>query len=111
MLVEAIYDNGRLLFPKQYHFIHDRFCIKVDLPDAEIVEKNVATRTQELVAPSIDNGVTTDKASFLISASEYPAEYLEFKKLQDAIFGKDYVYVQEATDQELMQQHWLGKHA
>ena len=30
MLVEAIYDNGRVVFPQQYRFAHNRFNIKVD---------------------------------------------------------------------------------
>ena len=34
MLVEAIYDNGYVVFPQQYRFAHNRFHIKVDVPDA-----------------------------------------------------------------------------
>ncbi len=37
MLVEAIYDNGRLLLPKEWSFVHSRFNVKVDFPEAEII--------------------------------------------------------------------------
>ncbi len=106
MLVEAIYDNGRLLFSKQYGFAHERFSIMVDVPDAEIVAREPITPSQENVAPSSASVAAVGDAT-----GEYPAEYFEFKRLRDAIFGEDYVYVQEKTDRELMQEHWLEKHA
>jgi hypothetical protein len=94
MLVEAIYDNGRLLFSQQYHFAHDHFSIKVEVPDAEIVDKNVvATKPEQAV----------HSGSSMAVSGEYPAEYVEFQQLRNAIFGKDYVYVQEKTDRDRMQ--------
>jgi len=35
MLLDAIYDNGRLLLPNHLSFAHHRFNIKVELPDTE----------------------------------------------------------------------------
>lgn len=29
MLVEAIYDNGHIVFPQQYRFVHNHFNIKM----------------------------------------------------------------------------------
>jgi len=103
MLVDAIYDNGRVLFPQLFRFAHNRFSIKVDLPDMEVVEKGAVSQGNAAEIP-----VGDESRSF---AREYPAEYLQFKHLQEASFGKQYEYVQEKSDRELMQEHWLEKHA
>jgi len=39
MQLEAIYDNGKLIFDGNFDFVHDRFRVKIELPDAEVVGK------------------------------------------------------------------------
>lgn len=103
MLVDAIYDNGRVLFPQSFRFAHNRFTIKVDLPDIEVVEKGAVSQGNAAEIPVVD------KSQLL--AREYPAEYLQFEQLQEACFGKQYKYAPEKTDKEVMQEHWTEKHA
>lgn len=112
MLIDAIYDNGRLLLPKQFSFAHQRFNIKVELPDTEIVEKNIAACNPASARYNDDNlGATDELSSLIVAISQYPAEYVEFEKLQDALFGKDYVYKPEKSDQEILAEALSEKYA
>jgi len=103
MLVEAIYDNGRVIFPMPYRFAHNRFTIKIDLPDIEVVDEGMASQGKAAEMLGDDESKPFN--------SEYPDEYIRFKKLQDASFGKQYEYVLGKTDRELIQEYWLEKHA
>ena len=102
MLVEAIYDNGRLLLPNHLSFAHLRFNIKVELPDAEIVNK-VNTIVEAKIMPQEENVGKTNKVC--------PEEYLKFKELQNIIFGVDYHYVQEKNDKEILLEVLSEKYA
>jgi hypothetical protein len=37
MQLDAIYDQGRLEFPSPIRFAHDRFAVRVDIPEREVV--------------------------------------------------------------------------
>ena len=37
MQLDAIYDHGRLEFPSPIRFAHDRFAVRVDIPEREVV--------------------------------------------------------------------------
>jgi hypothetical protein len=37
MQLNAIYDHGRLEFPSPIRFAHDRFAVRVDIPEREVV--------------------------------------------------------------------------
>lgn len=98
MLIEAVIEKGQVRFLQPVKFAHDYFLVKVDIPDREVVFQN-----SSIEVPMIEDSVSV--------VSEYPAEYVAFKKLQEAVFGKEYKYVSEKTDNELMQEHWIKKHA
>lgn len=48
MIVDAVYDNGRLLLPKQWRFAHKRFKVKVDLPEVEMLTDLSASETKNI---------------------------------------------------------------
>jgi hypothetical protein len=91
MLVDAIYDNGRLVLPNHLSFAHHRFDIKVVLPDTEIITAS----TVKVGAPQGNN-------SSVVRADDYPEEYVKFMELRNAMFGDDYHYVQEKSDKEIL---------
>jgi hypothetical protein len=37
MQLNAIYDHGRLEFPSPIRFAHERFAVRVDIPEREVV--------------------------------------------------------------------------
>lgn len=37
MLIDAVYNNGNVIFSKPYSFHHNRFDIKVEVPEVEII--------------------------------------------------------------------------
>ncbi len=37
MQLDAIYDQGRLEFPSPISFAHERFAVRVDIPEREVV--------------------------------------------------------------------------
>jgi len=95
MLIEAVVEKGQVRFLQPVKFAHDYFSVKVDIPDREIVLQD-----SSIEMPMIDDTV-----------SDYPTEYVAFKTLHEAVFGKEYKYESEKTDNELMQEHWIKKHA
>lgn len=98
MLIEAVVEKGQVRFLQPVTFAHDYFSVKVDIPDKEVV----------LQGGSVEEPISEDAGC---AESEYPAEYLAFKKLQEAVFGKEYQYEPEKTDKEIMQEHWMKKYA
>jgi hypothetical protein len=44
-------------------------------------------------------------------ASDYPAEYLAFKRLQKAVFGQNYQHQQGKTDKEIIDEVLCEKYA
>ena len=48
MIIEAMYDNGRLLLPNHLSFAHHRFSIKVEVPEVEIIWNVTPTKTQKI---------------------------------------------------------------
>lgn len=109
MLIEAVYDNGRLLFDKKYSFAHNRFKIKVDVPEAELVDKITLPKKTQQTAPAEDLAKQTQTQENVVS--EYPAEYLEFKKLQNEMFGPGYVYKSDKSDKEILIEALCEKYA
>jgi hypothetical protein len=95
MLIEAVYDKGQIRFLRAVELAHDRFKIKVDIPDSEILSQT-----------SLAQAAETETAS----TEQPPAEYLAFMRLQQEAFGKDYVHVPEETDQDIMHEQWMKKH-
>lgn len=95
MLIEAVIEKGQVRFLQPVKFAHDYFSVKVDIPDREIV----------LQDSSIEMPIIED------TVSDYPTEYIAFTTLHEAVFGKEYKYEQEKTDNEFMQEHWIKKHA
>lgn len=98
MLIDAVVEKGQVRLLQPVKFLHDYFSVKVDVPDREMV----------LQDDSIEVPIIEDTVS---EAGEYPAEYLEFNRLHEAVFGKDYKYMPEKTDKEIMQEHWSKKYA
>jgi len=41
MQIEAIYDHGRIELPRQIRFAHQRFAVRIEVPDAVIVASEV----------------------------------------------------------------------
>lgn len=105
MLVEAIYEDGKILFSQKLNFAHNRFAIKVDVPENEIVKSVESVGISDSL--SAEMAVTNSPRE----TESLPTEYLEFVKLRESVLGKDYVYIQEKTDRELMQEHWMEKYA
>ena len=108
MLIEAIYDNGHVVFPQQYRFAHNRFNIKVDVPDAEVVGSGDVTTDPAL---AMSSSIPVESAGSLADASEYPTDFLDFKRLQDAMFGSAYIYRTEKSDQEILAEVLSEKYA
>lgn len=55
MQVQAIYDHGRLVFPRAMRFVTDRFPVTIELPDSEIApEANPEMTEQTLVLENHD---------------------------------------------------------
>lgn len=102
MLVEAVYDNGRLLLPKEWHFVHQRFKVKVDLPEAEIIHQKTGNKVR------VDS---FKSASVNVSDDNYHDEYIQLKKLQEAAFGPDYHYIQEKSDKDILLEVLSEKYA
>lgn len=98
MLYEAVVEKGQVRFLQPVTFVHDYFTVKIDVPDREVLPQD-----KFFEVPVIDAVGNV--------AGEYPAEYLAFKKLQEAAFGKEYKYKPEKTDKEIMQEHWMKKYA
>lgn len=48
MQLEAIYDNGKLEFCRPVRFAHGRFLVRVEVPEAELVESKAAKGEQQL---------------------------------------------------------------
>ncbi len=99
MLIDAVVEKGQVRFLQPVKFAHDHFSVKVDIPDREVV----------LQDDSIQVAMIEDTTLSVVS--KYPAEYLAFKALQDSVFGKEYKYLPEKTDKEIMQEHWTEKYA
>jgi hypothetical protein len=91
MLVEAVYDNGHVLFNPPIRFAHTRFALKVDLPDFEIVDSNSSALSDE------------DRTYF--------GEATEFKELTNELFGETYQYVAVKSDQEILSEELSKKYA
>lgn len=100
MRVDATYDNGKIVLHRPLRFFHQRFDVKVEVPEDEIVDKE---QTQA------EKNATAVKT--LPQVNELPEEYVIFKRLQEEAFGKDYVYSSEASDSEIIHQRWIEKHA
>lgn len=92
MLMDAVVEKGQVRFLHPVKFLHDYFPIKIDVPDQEVLVETTASHLD-------------------IEAQSMPTEYLNFKSLQDAVFGKQYEFEPEKTDKEVMQEHWTEKHA
>lgn len=100
MLVDATYDNGKIILHRPLRFAHQRFSVKVELPEDEIVDKDQTQAQQAATA-----------ANALSQVNELPEEYVKFKQLQEEAFGPDYVYSEEASDRDIIHQRWIEKHA
>ena len=83
MLIEAVIEKGQVRFLQPVQFAHDYFAVKVDIPEDEIVSRN-----QEILQQ-----IKT------VSPSE---EIAEFKRLANDLFGGEYRYIQEKSDQEIL---------
>jgi len=92
MLIEAVVEKGQVRFLHPVKFLHDYFSVKIEIPDQEFAAE----------VPNKRNHV---------EAEILPPEYLAFKALQVAAFGSQYHYEAEKTDREIMQEHWVSKHA
>jgi len=101
MRVDATYDNGKIVLHRPLRFFHQRFDVKVEVPEDEIVDKDQAQAQQ----------AANTAANTLLQTNELPEEYVMFKRLQEEAFGKDYVHSAEASDREIIRQHWIEKHA
>ncbi len=91
MLVDAIYENGHLLFNQPLHFAHTRFLLKVDLPDIEIIGAGPSA------LPNVD--------------CTYSGEAAEFRAMTDVLFDKAYQYLPEISDQEILSEELSKKYA
>lgn len=98
MLIEAVVEKGQVRFLQPVTFVHDYFSVKVDIPDKEVV----------LQDGSVGEPMSKDAGC---AESEYPAEYLAFKKLQEAVFGKEYKYAPEKNDCEILVEALCEKYA
>jgi hypothetical protein len=120
MIIDAVYDNGQLLFSKQVRFIHQRFNVKVEVPEAEVLGGLDSLSHTEVLglregiyashqAGLSDHDISVERASFCTRV--LPDEYLGFKRLRDEALGPDYVHVQKEYEQDLIRQHWMKKYA
>jgi len=91
MLVDAVYDNGHIIFNQPFHFEHKRFLLKVDLPDNEVIDTDLSVLADERCT--------------------YTGEAAEFRALTDALFGENYRYVPEKSDQEILIEELSKKYA
>jgi hypothetical protein len=85
MLVDAIYDNGRVLFDRRYVFAHKRFSVKLEVPESEItgdiIEKSVTTTSKISKARSLQSEMETIcKISF--AAADAAEDHLTEKQQQ-----------------------------
>lgn len=91
MLVDALYENGRVLLAHSYHFAHNRFPIKVDLPDSEVVDDDLTA-------------IVNDDRT-------YSGEAAEFRALTDALFCDAYQYVPDKSDHDILVEELANKYA
>jgi hypothetical protein len=92
MLIDGVIENGQIRLLRPVQFVHDYFTVKVDVPEDEIVPRHhVMTRQNE--------------------PSRQTEEVTEFKKLSNALFGDDYRYVPEKSDQEILGEVLSDKYA
>jgi len=91
MLVDALYENGRVVLTHSYRFAHKRFPLKVDLPDIEVIDTHL---TGSLVNNSTNSG-----------------EAAEFRALTDALFDETYQYVPNKSDKEILIDELSKKYA
>ena len=50
MQLNAIYDHGRLEFPSPIRFAHDRFAVRVDIPEREVITSAPTAASEPLGA-------------------------------------------------------------
>lgn len=92
MLIEAVIEKGQLRFLHPVKFVHDKFLVKVDVPEAEIASsKHDSEQHSEVASPS--------------------KEVAEFQGLTCALFGEGYRYVAEKSDQEILSEVLGEKYA
>jgi len=112
MLINAVFEQGQIRLPAHFQFIHDFFQVKVDVPDVEIVDKfNVMSDQTHVILGGTGNAVCCKSSDSLGRLNESNAEYAVFKQLQDKLFGSDYKYESEKSDDEIIHEHWLEKYA
>ena len=92
MLMEAVIENGQLSFLQPVKFVHDKFLVKVVIPEAEIESNKHDCQS--------------------CPESELPnKELAEFKHLTNVLFGADYRYIAEKSDQEILSEVLSDKYA
>jgi len=132
MLIEAVVEKGQVRFLHPDKFLHDYFSVKIEIPDQEFAAEvpnghgNVTTPDNETCharsltpVPPLPKGegYSSSLREFHVNKRNHveaeilPPEYLAFKALQVAAFGSQYHYEAEKTDREIMQEHWVSKHA
>ena len=62
-------------------------------------------------ASAMSSSIPVESAGPLADASEYPTDFLDFKQLQDTMFGSAYIYRAEKSDQEILAEVLSEKYA
>ncbi len=92
MLIEAIVEKGQIRLLKPVQFKHDNVAVTVNIPDDEI-----GAYPQKIIAETQPLNPT--------------GEVAEFMRLTDALFGEDYRYIPEKSDQEILAEVLSDKYA
>ena len=63
MQVDAIYDNGMVKLPDQLQFKHERFRVRIEIPDDELVD---TSKPMENKAPAAKEGDIRDQVRAIL---------------------------------------------
>lgn len=83
MIIEAEYQNGHIRWLQPVRFVHDHFRVRIEVPGEEVLAD--ATQTP---APGVEGDLTGAAA--------------ELQRLTDALFGGDYCYTAQESDEEIL---------
>ena len=95
MQVDAIYENGMVKLPYELRFKHQRFALRIEIPDEEVVSTPAATDTQP---PEPGSGDIRDQIRAILGA--------DHEKLGNAPTGED---TKAIWHQHLEEKHLGGR--